>query len=500
MDFISYRGLPMRVIQSLSWGKEPLLDQAGHTTYECSRYHGSLLVAYNPGAVSFPPGTNPAALPVPAPTPPNQIELPPAGQGQLPAQTEVAIRNYLEQPRGQLIAMSAGNIWLKSPSDRTIASNSLGDVRNGPFLKVNTIQYSQGERLWKIHLNFETYVNENPSGVSPENPFPPLILSNRWYATDDTNWQHLRTRIYQGTCTVRGDVLGTNVPPQNMIDGFRDSFAAFSVPLGMQRVKVHVTVTPDGNTAHYTVIDEEQLFNQNFDSPAIRIETVDTTWMWTGSVRRAIAGIGGASRVINDLGPRSMQFGPFAIFAQLRNLGGIISDASNQTRANLPKMYKNLVVRCWGNQLTPRTELVAYAIRVAVTRMGTTNLIDATTSEVSVSQDTNKFCQVSYTISWGQDIAANFIGGNIGTLYIATAELFGAGIGNLNGAGAFTNSIMTDPDTRNINGLNVLQSQRLINPPFPADSQTRGTASLPTLQVLLTQTLEGFNASPAAVP
>ncbi len=148
------------------------------------------------------------------------------------------------------------------------------DVRNGPFCKVNSIMEVPGERLWKIHLTFETYVNENTSVT-------PFILNNRWSVHQDINWQHMSTRVYQGICTVNAALLNdpnfTAAQPgyrPRILDSIRQSFAGFSVPNGFQRTFVKVEMTPDGHNAVYVVRDEQRHYNQpnNINVPRIEVQ------------------------------------------------------------------------------------------------------------------------------------------------------------------------------------------------------------------------------------
>ena len=488
MDSLSYRGLTFTILQTLGWEREDLLDPSG-TTYECTRYRGSMILAYNPGAASFQS---------------NGLNTPTASAGKMPVDTDNAIRLFMSQPRGLLRIFSAGTLWLESPRLRNGVRDQC-DVRNGPFVKVHSVVQIPGERLWRIHFDVETYVNERP--VEATTKLPHLMLSNRWYASDTTNWQHLRTRVMQGICTVRGDTLRRQAIPE--IDLIRPLFASFTVPTGFQRESVQVSVTPDGNSAHYTVVDVEQLFNKSSNSPAIRIQISDNGWYWTGTAMRMLGQVGGFA----GIAARGVAAGSY--FASAAASGGLnpsgaalvnlVLETSNLLGAaatnNLPKAYKNVVVRVWGNQRTPRSNLVHYAMSAAIQRIGTPNVFLTSSHEVQISQDSENFVQVSYTLNWGLDVPAAAIGGP--------------------GAAAFAAGIFAQPDPAwrlfsqqvlESSTTQVLTPQGMFthgqgvfrNPAFPSSLGTRGTASLPpsapVLQLLVSQTLEGFNTSPADVP
>jgi len=502
MNQIVYRNLVLNEIQSLVWQREPMFDPS-NTTYECTRWSGSVIVSYNPGANSFAAGNPPVIQ-----------------SGKFPAETDNAIRNYLEQPRGNLVVTSLGIDVVQTPEPGRVC-----DVRNGPYVRVNSIAQVQGERLWKIHLEFETYINEFPTERSNNN-LPPIFVSNRWYCTDDINWQHLRTRMYQGVCTVRGDVLQQQDAESRYVDALRSQFAGFSVQDGFQRDRVHVTVNPDGNTAHYAIIDTEQLFSKSNNCPAIRLEVMETNWLWKGSLGRAVSQVGGWEGVT----------GRGITAATSLNVGWVFTELSNWGRAvqsNLPKAYKHVVVRCWGNQTTSRQALVVYAWNVANARMvqggNPRPLIDTTTSETVISQDSNNFVQVSETINWGEDVNAGFFGPITGVPIIAAQQAFGANV-FADVQEQFMRSVQGTPNfianDANSVPITFTQTQRLNNPPFPAASGTRGSSALPSqsgyiarfpvvgapvvppiftparrpnLQTLLTQVLEGFNTPPASL-
>jgi hypothetical protein len=479
MELIYYRDIELNIIQSIAWEREPLHDQAGGTTYECTRVRGSVIVTYNPGAISYKFSTSTT---VPSPS-----------AGYMPAETDEEIRRFLEQPRGKLYVVSAERVWLESP----VAGRTC-DVRNGPFVRVESIVKIPGERMWQIHLEIETFINEFPA--SSGSSTPPLIISNRWYASDDTNWQHLRTRTYVGTCTVRGDVLQTLDGTSKFIDSLRGSFAAFSIPPGFQREKVQVTVTPDGNTAHYTVVDAEQLFNKSSvpQISPVRIDVSETSYFWFGGAGRISAARGGIMGMTGRLMGSLFNLSAGSIF------GGVAAELNGgaaAVSANLPKAYRSIIVQCWGNQRTKRVNLVNYALAVLSTRMGNAfSVIGTNSSEFILSQDTNNYVKGTLTIEWGMDTSTAFLG-PLNPTDIATS-IFSGGL--TNAQQQFTNSVTANPNVT-AGGISLSQSTPLLsNVKFPSNDGTRGTASLAPstvgLQTLLTQTLEGFNEAPASVP
>jgi len=485
MDVIYYRGLKLDVIQSLVWEREMMFDQS-FTTYECTRIRGSVIVSYNPGANSYEASADPAL-------PPSRVA------GKMPVETDKAIRAYLEQPRGTLIVESAGARWVRSPP--TVRTSC--DVRNGPFVRVNSIQHIPGERLWKIHLEFETYINEMPIGDSFKLA---MIVSNRWSVSADVDWQHLTTRTYQGVCTFRGDLLRSvgNPLPTQQIDWMRSTFAAFGIPAGFQRTRVYVRNLPDGNSCEYTVVDTEQLWNKPANCPAVRIEVQDSAWGWTGSLGRAVAMAGtpiamaATATVAAILTPANP--GPNLIAAARYAI-----EAGEAVASNFPKYYKRCHVRVWGNQQRPRNELTVLALNIVFTRLGVRALWDTYTAEILIAGDTNNYVDVSYMVSW--DFGLTALGLPVATGIGLLNNTIATGSGGQQGLQQWSGGIAAQSTTIPLSsGGNLTQSfataSDTINPPFPnglgllPNSGTRGTWP----GIIVTQILENFNEHPAAVP
>lgn len=498
MDFLSYRGLPMRILQSTVHERAPQHDKS-NSTYECTRWLVSFLVTYNPEAISY-HGLGGNIIPQPL-------------SGRMPVLTDTAIRKFLEQPRGQLIVRSAttpnmpyvglvnpntdpGSIVICSPTGAGAAMRPC-DARNGPFCKVNSIQEVPGERLWKIHLTFETYVNEN-TGY-------PFILNNRWSVHQDINWQHMSTRVYQGICTVNAALLNdpnftaaqTNalglpgyIP--NSLDSIRQSFAGFSVPVGFQRTFVKVEMTPDRNSAVYVVRDEQRHYNQPNALNVPKIDVQDANYVQHGSWGRAVAQNMGQPPIGLNFTPF---FGPILMGEEaLRRAAGAIA-------ANLPRFNRNVIVRVWGNPKIQRPDLVSIGLAVASNRMGGAPILDTTTSELVVTGDSNRLITVNWSCQWGRDNAfASFT-----NAIAAITAFFLPGLTGAPGGTSFASSTGTDLNvTAAVPAVGSFQLTPNIvaNPPMggrqAGQGNTRSVLGSDTGNIapLITQVLEGFNIAP----
>lgn len=486
MDFLSYNGLALNILQTNSIQREPILDPSD-STYLYTRWRGDFICTYSPGAINYQANANP---PVANGQGPN---------GTLPAVTDASIRAWLERPRGLLIIKSLGNVVLQSPATVNGRQETC-DATTGPILRVESIDEVQGERTWKIRLLFETCIRESPTGTLPT-AANGLIVSNRWSVTYDTNWQALTTRTYRGICTVRGDLLrDPNIlaaPNTGLIDSLRNVFAAFSVPQNFQRTAVNVVVTPDGNNAHYVVTDTEQLWNKVglVSSNVPRVEAADANWIWYGSWGRAAVQAGNGV-LGNMLGIVPGPWNGWGWFTLGRSL---LSNGMPAISAQLPKRYKQSIVRVWGNRNVPRTSLTLLALSIAMGRLGQTALFDTTASEILVTGDTSNYVTVQWTIHW--DYQLQIAGFPLGLSGIQLGP--NAGPGDNTWAGSMVQSTDMTLTQNGAAGPVMLTQNAGNNPPFfdagtanPNSGGTRGTF----LQAAITQVLESFNTSPAAVP
>ncbi len=480
MDSISYRGLPLNVVQSINWERTPQYSDDG-ITYRDTRWAAELICTLNPGAVSFAAASPPTAQ-----------------AGQMPALTDVAIRNYLSQPRGQLVVKSLGNVVLSSPGLGGNGQPAACDTRGGPFVRALSVHEVAGERMWQVRLAFETYTRETPG--------KDVIISNRWSARQEINWQRIGQRIIEGTCIARGDFLrdsnivgAPNLP--GILDSFRNAFCAFSVPPNYQRTSVTVNVSADGQTANYTVVDTEQLFNKNglVNTYVARVEARDTSWVWHGSWGRAA--LQAARPGLSAYLPSAWSFGLLPV----PGIGAIAvtgSAAWNSMQAlgpaiaaQLPKRYKCATVRVWGDRNAARPALTQLALAIASSRLGGRAPFDTTTQEIIVSGDTNNYVEVNWVISWDAQT----------TLFNAPAgAVIAPFTGATNGAGdtSFAAGVMqaTEVSVDGYPGPVLTQKDGSTqttpnNPPF-YDKGTRGTDT--ALGRLVVQTLEGFNQPPAS--
>lgn len=520
MNLIFYRTMPLQVLRSNPWIREVVLDDSG-TSYRHTKYTISAVVTYNPSSISYTPvggavgpGRNARGLgggpdtgvvpPVPGgqfvPNTPfvQTVKLP--SPARMPADTDVAIRRFLEFPRGQLFVYSTDllsgqptNLLLCSPVQTDQVSFAPCDANNGPFCKVNSIQEVAGERMWQIHLVFETCVYEDSLA---DRQLPPILQSNRWSVNIDTNWQHLTTRVIEGIVHFRADRLILAINPAEF---YRNVFATFTVPNGFQRKQVLCKTLPEGNKIAYRIVDAESPYQTNLTASlqSVRLEYTERSWMWQGSFGRALGqSLGWAAD--NPITAMSA-------FTNPMSAGVVAAKALQFGLQQLPKRYKTVIARAWGNRNMTRRSLVSIAQSVASARMGTAGLIDTSTAETIITYSSAQMmAEVQTTSKWSFSESAGMLALNLVNLQ----GFFGSDFAP-QGVGDLTLQAFAGQDG-DVQGGFLRQQASGTNTPFPNDSNTRGTWALqgpgglndPQMFArLATQTLENIGTqNPGAPP
>ncbi|MDT7817746.1 MAG: hypothetical protein QOJ42_7662 [Acidobacteriaceae bacterium] len=412
----------------------------------------------------------------------------------MPADTDVAIRRFLEFPRGNLVIFSTDmltgqptSVVLRSPAVNPNGSTQACDANNGPFCKVNSIQEIAGERLWQIHLVFETYIREDSLASGEEEP---ILVSNQWSVATDTNWQHLTTRIIEGMVHFRADRLINTLNPA---EAFRSTFASFTVPLGFQRTQVQSRTLASGNQVAYRIVDSEEpmLRPESATRRVVRLEYTESSWQWAGSIGR-----GAAQALSQGFEAPPILSGPSAIGGWFR---GRVMGLANSGVNQLPKRHKTVIVRAWGNREMPRSGLINLGMALAVSRMGTQAFILPSTSESIISyHSAQMMAQIQSTIRWSFSDTGGI--GNLQNVFTLGTALFSNPSGGV-GDARFENFIRQPEDSPQ---LFIGPQFNRAQTPFPHDSGTRGTwydGSDPQILARLTkQTLESIGAQDPGVP
>lgn len=173
--------------------------------------------------------------------------------------TLVELFKRLAVPRRQLVIWmdSDPNLALVEPQfrDNILFSPLPGkkeDAQHGPSCSVMGMMGSIGNVTIPLRLMFETHI------PTCNDPNAPIMLSNRWsISTTYDPDTYAAIHIINGEARFRADLLHQN---QLSADTFRNQFL-HPIPLGFKREQPMVTLSSDGTSIQYQLIDKQQVLN-----------------------------------------------------------------------------------------------------------------------------------------------------------------------------------------------------------------------------------------------
>ena len=177
------------------------------------------------------------------------------------------IRTRLLQPR-KSFSMKFNDVELipktqegrnTSRNTRTTLAASTVDANNGPMPQSCTVTQTTAE-TFLIRYHIIAHYWENPSiatvrtnGGIVDNLRGNAVIFNRWQESVDIDGQNFSTRTREGTYRIRSDNA-----TRDFADFFRETMGVLSVPRGWLRQAAKYTVSPDGMSIHYVIVDQEQ--------------------------------------------------------------------------------------------------------------------------------------------------------------------------------------------------------------------------------------------------
>lgn len=164
------------------------------------------------------------------------------------------IRSSLMQPRRPFSVKCSGVEVIPQPVQ---GNNGTVDAANGPQPQYcNVIQMNDSTFIvmWAIKASYWENNRVNiaaPVTVTnqPGNP----VLVNRWSETQDIDKCMYTTRTREGKYIIRSDNRQGLI-----VDRFREQMAILAVPTGFLRESSSYTVSPDGLSLSYRIVDKEQ--------------------------------------------------------------------------------------------------------------------------------------------------------------------------------------------------------------------------------------------------
>jgi hypothetical protein len=387
---VQYGGVELE----LTWcelDRKPVLSDDG-TTMECVEYIFDVLTVYNPAATAY-DAKNIRANNVPF-----------KNNKSFAGSTDIALREYLSQPRRKLIvkygdAAAEFPTFLESPR-RGPSGDVPTDAKGGPFCDVMSIKEHFGTKTWLMHLRFRTYV------ACGDSPSP--ILSHRFRKTVDIDQDYYTTIITEGEVVFD---VGRLWDAEQSPDFYRSQF--FTAPPGnFKREHINVDISSDNSTAKYTVIDRSQAFNLGTSSPATRVEAHITTGYSQGSrINATASAVGNAGQAgINAL--QNISTDPIhdagVAIGFIGNAAGGGVAAYNSVA---PRYYVSATCRAWGSETSRRRDLLNLCFGIITARLGTPDFFSqSNTTEITVSQEiTGKYVEVNMMLRWTQEAMVRIV-------------------------------------------------------------------------------------------
>ena len=514
---LTYGGVSIQILKTHLIHAENVYDPTG-LDYLWTKYTIDISGIINPQATSY----------VTIPDNPNPVALP----GNAAALTIANIRDTLSLPRQVLtLADEAGNLLIQSPASAPVQALPAppafkpggGIVNNivqppipldcdcdgqGPKpLKPPEVFFVQGiGKTIGVRFAISTTINDSifwvgqggihtpktPLGGGQFQPLPPVILSNRWSIEETLDEGAFSTRTYKGHAIFRADLLrdilapfvpvdAPPIPNTNRLaipDDFRSYWAGFYCPKGFQRRQIWVQEDPSGFAVDYQVTDLQLPVSiLTSERRAYKIEAVRRTFVsrprtdediryWgqegpsiAGNFAAAAGAVFSASTYLNPGEAISRQFAL-----------GISLMAST-----LPRVNDEIVITAYGQPGSNRTDLAKLCYKVLVNA--------GELSEVA------GFGAHGVIADLQQDLMGKWVRLTVVRRLGPVNSLFQVG-GNPNHMVANLLPVVQADD--GIPG--VTSSTPGIQPVFPGDSNTRGTA----LEALVAQALMyPYNEAPA---
>lgn len=378
--------------------------------YICTRVTVNVTAVWNPAATSY-DRVDAAGVPQSGPA--------------FAGRTDRMLFDYLSQPRRQLVLWTydqdgSRRVYLESPAlfrGRPLPS----DARNGPVVKVFSVTETVGIKLFDVHLEITTWVNNCDEKESP-------ILSHRWETTIDYDRDHFQVQ------TTRGQVIfnvGRLWQAGQTPDMYREAFMGVAPHVNFARDHVNVRVSSDNTRADYTISDVERPFSLGEKSPATRLEAMLTTWMEQGSGPEAAAqSAPTASAAFGSLVPGMGDLiSPYNWLARnAQGAWGLSTTLAGNVSGQLPKYRASITCRAHGGRTSSRYDLARLCLGVAHHWLGPPDFFAAASrSEVILTQDVaGKFVELRLTLRWSDDLLVRLAGavGPVGSLGVIFGRLF----------------------------------------------------------------------------
>ncbi len=382
---ISYRGLSMQIVYTRNIGREVVMSRDG-VAYETQKWTFDVDAIYNPAATSFAP--DPAG---------DNVRLPAARRGVMAPTTDVAVRDWLNQPRGQLVYTLGGITLLSTP-----APGYTSDARLGPLVERCDVKEIPGDKTFLVSLRITTHVNEGPRlslARGKAGPSFHVLLSNRWREYVDQDQDYFVQRIVEGEAVFRVDELESR---GHVADNYRASVLPPLAP-NFARIAEQVVPSEDRSRLTYRVVDQEMPFNNAALYPNVtRVEAYETRQVFAPCIWDALA-LGLSTSIGNMVEANRRTTGPVGtgrVRGNVERRDAVVSAAVRGiigiTRAVAPTLVSQALARVWGHRNCRRFDMAALAVAICYARIGPPTP-DSTTSMQLSAEVSGKFVEFNVT-------------------------------------------------------------------------------------------------------
>lgn len=293
-------------------------------------------------------------------------------RGAIAPVTDIAVREWLMQPRRQLVYAMGTTPVLVCPGLNADGTAAGADAMAGPFpLSCDVVQVS-GTKSFIVDYAISCVVNEAQLYVAT----PSVITGHVYERKHVIDQDYYTTIVTRGRAQFRTDRL-------LFLAAFPDDFRSYFFhprPAGFKRVHCEVTATEDGSAAEYVVADREMALSI-IPAGVTRIEC----WHNADNAGRDVEGLmfGLAKHALEwfelpepgaisaDPVPGAAEAGA-GILAGIREFNHLLRMAQKAVNTSLdfiPRLKCDVVARVWGRQDRTRKELEAVAVNLVLARL-----------------------------------------------------------------------------------------------------------------------------------
>jgi hypothetical protein len=400
MSTLNYDGFEFKILHTLEVNARAQYSEDGQD-YRDTEFTFDIVGVLNPQATSY---TATGAL----------------SPGQTPFTTHIGMRHALMQPRRPLTyGLESGQIVSVQTQNDVDGRPFLSDNRGGPYPQAFDIIEVQGLQSIVARFRIKTYINEcstTSTAYGQTGLARHLVLNNRYRRYVSVDQDQSSVFVTEGTVVFRMDeLIKRTIAP----DQFRQYFG-FAIPPSFQRKDIFIQPTQDGTGVYYRFTDKQMAYQIGKDSPATRMEIIETDAFATNmayaliQTGKAALPQGGGNGGGNGAGIGGVIGGIVGtmIFPAIGTLGGVwaggmighafgsgsVASAFGALTApmGVNKATRAIVAKAWGNPNQPRNVLT-FACIAACFGIGFEKSLAAATQWVITQSRTTNYVEAQVT-------------------------------------------------------------------------------------------------------